>query len=136
VPSSSRLEVRADGSVADAWTGRILERAPLTDATLARARAFARADHAGLQTVLRVDRVAGAIWLEATGAPVERALTDAERGGLRAALEALHANGAVHGRVDTAHVVEGPSGALLRFQGDPGPTDTADRDLLALARLR
>ncbi|MBV9947329.1 MAG: serine/threonine protein kinase, partial [Myxococcales bacterium] len=54
---SERLALAPDGvSVVDVWTGRRLERLPLTERLLARARAFAAADHPALQTVCRVDR--------------------------------------------------------------------------------
>ena len=75
---------------------------------LARARAFARAGHPALPTVLRVDRETGAIWV---GIPLGRALADDPRGlspgqvaRLRAAVEALHAAGGAHGRIDPDHL--------------------------------
>jgi serine/threonine-protein kinase len=135
-PAGGRLEARADGAVVDAWTGRLVERVPLSDRSLERARAFGRADHPGLQTVLRVDREDDSIWLEALrGAPLDRALTRSERSTLGGALEALHAAGGVHGRVDADHVVVGESGAVLRFEAEQDPTATVDRDRLALSRL-
>jgi serine/threonine-protein kinase len=133
----ARLEAAADGTWADSWTGRIVEQVPLLDTTLARARAFARADHPGLQIVLRVDRQSTTIWLEGcpSGVP-DRSLTPHEREMLSGALDALHATGAAHGRVDRAHLAVSRSGSLvLRFGGEPvvGATAEADRD--ALARL-
>ena len=98
-----------------------------------RARAFAHADHEALQAVLRVDREDGAIWLDASpGRPLDRSLTPPERSRLAAALAALHAAGAVHGRVDAAHVVVGESGVVLRFESEQEATATIDRDRLAL----
>jgi serine/threonine-protein kinase len=135
-PTGGRLEVGLDGAVLDTWTGRAVERVPLSERSLDRARAFARADHAGLQLVLRIDRDDRAIWLDAPrGARLDRPLTRAERSTLDAALAALHAAGAVHGAVDADHVVVGESGAVLRFDGEPDATATVDRDRLALARL-
>jgi hypothetical protein len=60
----ARITVDA-GLEIDAWTGRAIERVPLSDAVLARARAWAAADDPALQTVLRVDRDTGTLWLEA-----------------------------------------------------------------------
>jgi serine/threonine-protein kinase len=134
-PRPARLEVSGLG-IFDAWTGRRVERVALSGAALARARAFALADHAALQTVLRVDREDAALWLEALPAThLDRALTGAERSTLESALAALHAAGGVHGRVDAAHVVVGDSGARLRFEVHEDATATVDRDRIALSRL-
>jgi serine/threonine-protein kinase len=134
-PRPGRLDVTSDG-VVDTWTGRRVERVALGGAALARARAFALADHPGLQTVLRVDHDDSALWLEALpGPPLDRALTPAERSTLAGALAALHTAGGVHGRVDAAHVVVGESGARLRFEAHEDATATIDRDRLALSRL-
>ena len=136
-PRTARLEAGpGDGPVLDTWTGRRIEQVALTPQALARASAFARADHPALQGVLRVDRDANAIWLEApSGAPVDRALSPGEQAILRTALDALHAAGCVHGHVDAAHVVLGDQGVVLRFHPDQEPTATVDRDRLALSRL-
>jgi serine/threonine-protein kinase len=135
-PSAGRLEVRLDGVVVDGWMDRPVERVPLSERALARARCFARADHPALQTVLRVDRDEGAIWLGVPpGRPLDRALLPAERAWLEAALEALHGTGGVHGSVDEAHVVLGEDGPLLRFAPEQEATATVDRDRLALSRL-
>jgi serine/threonine-protein kinase len=135
-PRAGRLEVRPDGAVVDVWTGRAIERFPLSEPSLVRARAVACADHPALQTVLRVDREEGTIWLEALrGAPLDHPLTAPERAQLRSALDALHAAGGVHGHVDAAHVVVGESGPVLRFEPETEATSTIDRDRLALSRL-
>jgi eukaryotic-like serine/threonine-protein kinase len=136
-PTAGRLEVSAsDGSVRDGWLGRAIERVPLDERTLARARAFAAAGHPALQTVLRVDRDDGAIWLEALPArPREFPLSPPERSVLTEALDALHAAGGVHGAVDADHVVVVDDGVVLRFESAHDPTATVDRDRLALARL-
>jgi serine/threonine-protein kinase len=130
-----RLEEQPGGWWLDTWTGRPVERIPLHEATLARAQAFACADHPGLQGVLRVDRDGSAIWLEET-APAGRGPTEEERDLLRAALGALHAQGVAHGSVDAAHLgVTGEAGQLvLRFSLETAVAST-DGDLDALVRL-
>jgi serine/threonine-protein kinase len=135
-PRVGRLQPGPDGTLLDTWTGRLVERVDISDRAVARARTFARADHAALQAVLRVDHEDGAIWLDAPrGRPLTRPLTAAERSHLAGALEALHAIGAVHGRVDAAHVLVDDSGVVLRFEVEQEATATVDRDRLALARL-
>jgi serine/threonine-protein kinase len=135
-PRAGRLQHGLDGATLDTWTGKLVERVPASDQALARARAFARADHVALQSVLRVDHEDGTLWLEAPrGHPLDRSLTGAERSQLEGALEALHAAGAVHGRVDAAHVLVDDSGVVLRFEVGHEATATIDRDRLALARL-
>ncbi|MBV9948908.1 MAG: hypothetical protein JOZ69_18815, partial [Myxococcales bacterium] len=135
---SERIALAPDGaSVVDVWTGRRVERLPLTERLLARARAFAAADHPALQTVCRVDRDANTVWLAAVdGATLDRPLEAGERAQLEEALAALHEAGVVHGRVDRAHVVSVAEGVVvLRFEPEHDPTGSADRDRLALARL-
>jgi len=135
-PQAGRLQLRLDGSVLDTWTGRLIERVPASEQALARARAFARADHLALQSVLRVDHEDGVLWLDAgRGRPLDRSLTAAEASRLEGALEALHAAGTVHGRVDAAHVLVDDSGVVLRFEVEQEATATIDRDRLALGRL-
>jgi serine/threonine-protein kinase len=133
----ARLEVKADGTCLDLWTGRIIERAPLHEDTLARARAYARANHPALQTVLRVNREEGWIWLDGSArAMPDRGLTGEERASLRDALEALASAGMVHGRVDRAHLALGAGGGiLLRFAEKPAPGAVAEDDRNALERL-
>ena len=133
---SGRLVRDAAGRDVDAWLQRAVERLPLTEATLRRARTFARAGHPALQTVLRVDRDAGELWLEAPrGLPADRPLSAPELSALRAALESLHREGAVHGCVDRAHVHVGPDeDVILTFARSLGAHATADRSI-ALARL-
>jgi hypothetical protein len=139
-PDDERLAPGATpGSWVDAWTGRSIELAPLTEGSLARARAFALAGHPSLQAVLRVDRARGALWLETlTGsadAPRPGFLSTAHRAALGEALDALHEAGGVHGHVDAAHVARDGDRAVLRFAADAAPTATADFDRLALARM-
>jgi serine/threonine protein kinase len=133
---ADRLEPRPEGTALDQWTGRTIEPIPLTEWSLARARAYALADHPALQTVWRLDAGAGTVWLEALDAKtLDRPLTPEERRQLEGALDALHAAGGVHGHIDARHVLVGPSGVVLRFEANPDPTATADRDRIALARL-
>jgi serine/threonine-protein kinase len=136
-PEAARVHATEDGHEVDAWIGRPIERIALTDAVLARAAAFARAGDPSLQTVLRVDREAREIWLDAPrGAILDRPLKPTEEELLRRALDTLHGAGSVHGSVDRAHVVVGPGDAVvLRFAADAEPTATVDRDRLQLSRL-
>ena len=137
-PGPDRLEPDAlrPGRAIDRWAERAIERVPLDERTLARAGAFARAAHPSLQTVLRVDRALGEVWLEAPrGGPASRALTPAELDHLRRALSALHGEGVVHGQVDRAHVCLDGGTPTLLFEARPEPAATADTDFAAAARL-
>jgi serine/threonine-protein kinase len=136
-PSAGRLDVRLDSRVVDRWTGRAIERVRLDDRALARAGAFARAAHPALQAVLRVDRDDGTLWLATPpGRMLDRPLTRSEKDTLRAALDALHAAGTVHGHVDAQHVSVDPAvGPTLRFAREADPMATVDIDRVALARL-
>ena len=122
--------------IVDTWTGRHIERIPITEPTLARAQSFARAGHPALQQVLRVDRSEGSLWLEAPAArPLDGPLRASQRAALASAIGALHAAGGVHGRIDSEHVLIGGDVPVLRFHATADPTATADRDWLALSRL-
>jgi serine/threonine-protein kinase len=137
-PRTGRLQAdgATDAAPLDTWTGRRIERIPLTDATLARARSFARAGHPALQSVLRVDREDDTLWLESpSGRALEGKLLPAQRAILASALGALHQAGGVHGHIDAAHVVTEGDRLVLRFHAGTDPTATADRDWLALSRL-
>jgi serine/threonine-protein kinase len=138
-PSAVRLLPSQDdrGIEIDQWLGRKVTCLALDDANLARASAFARADHPALQAVLRVDRAGHNIWLAAPrGAPLGGKLTPGQSATLREALAALHEAGQAHGAVDAAHVFVDELGAvLLGYAPTPGPTTTFDVDRLALARL-
>lgn len=111
-PGSDRLERRPDGTLVDAWTGRAIQRVPLTDEILERARIFSRAGHDALQPVLRVDREGGWLWLGPC-APLERPLTAPERSRLEGALDALRVAGGQAGPADAMPVAIGPSGQLV-----------------------
>jgi serine/threonine-protein kinase len=125
-----------DGRSVDDWIGRAIERIPLSDAALARARAFARAGHGVLQTILRVDRDAGEIWLEAPHGEPARALTRAQIADAHDALARLHDQGTVHGAIDATHVLVDEDGDVTILFGEDAPkTATVDLDRIALARL-
>ncbi|WP_394850654.1 protein kinase [Pendulispora brunnea] len=139
---SARVRVGVAGQPdVDAWLERPILRVPLDPPTLARASAFARAEHPGLQIVYRVDRRAGEIWLDANDRPLDRWLTDEDRTRLASALDALHRAGIVHGNVHRSHVRLDPSGAVLLRFAPPAPdargshVATADHDREALLRL-
>jgi serine/threonine-protein kinase len=149
-----RLQVRRDGTEFDTWTGRAIERVPLSDDLLVRARAFAAVSHAGLQPVLRVDRegatLGGTLWMLHLPArdPWLR-LSPREHAGLADAVRALHAHGIVHGAVNAAHLAFAETSArdreaigdddrppiVLRFSPPPPPGATFADDLADLARL-
>jgi serine/threonine-protein kinase len=135
-PSGVRL-LADDGGGVDQWLGRRVVRVPLDPPTLARASAFARADHPALQLVLRVDEASGTIWLAAPrGRPLAAPATPDQARALRGALDRLHELGVVHGAIDREHVLVDAAGtAMLAFAPAPGPTATFDLDRLALARL-
>jgi serine/threonine-protein kinase len=136
-PHAGRADLASDGTGFDRWIERRFEHVALDDRSKARASAFACAGHAALQGVLRVDRESSRIWLEAVkGRPLAPPLTAPQAERLRAALEALHAAGVVHGHVDAEHVaIEDDGTPVLRFTASCDATATIDRDRLALARL-
>jgi serine/threonine-protein kinase len=134
-PSAARLQHEDDRT--DAWTGRTIERVALTPQSLGRAGAFARANVRSLQLVLRVDRDDETIWLEeAPRKRLDRPLTERENQVLLEALDALHAHGVVHGRVDRDHVaLGGPLDVMLLFDAASDASATADTDFTQLRRL-
>ncbi len=134
------LPHRSRASRAIEWLERGVELVPLSEAALVRARAFARAGHRGLQDVLRVDRDAAVIWLEAIGAgtaaPSAATLTAEQKAALADALEALHGEGAVHGHIARATLAITAAGeATLRFASASPAGATAADDRLALAMV-
>jgi serine/threonine-protein kinase len=137
MPPTGRLHADAEGGVLlDTWTGRRIERVPLNENTLSRARSFARAGHPALQSILRVNREDDTLWLEApSGRHLEGKLLPEQRAVLASALGALHSAGGVHGHLDATHVVTAGDTLVLLFHAASDPTATADRDWLALSRL-
>ena len=137
-PSGMRLLPDETGSSIDQWLGRRVVSVPLDPPMLARASAFARADHPALQVVLRVDRPARAIWLAVPrGAPLTTRPTPEQAAVLREALDRLHELGEAHGAIDAEHVLVDESGNVtLAFAPPPGPTATLDLDRLALGKAR
>jgi serine/threonine-protein kinase len=136
-PSGMRLLPDGTDSPIDQWLGRRVVSVPLDPRMLARASAFARADHPALQVVLRVDHESRAIWLAVPrGAPLTTRPSAEQAATLRDALDRLHELGEVHGAVDLQHVLVDETGTItLAFAPPPGPTATFDLDRLALARL-
>jgi serine/threonine protein kinase len=136
-----RLEVGEDGEAVDTWLERRIIRVALGKETLARASAFARAGHPSLQGVLRLDREAGFLWLEAPrGVPAAPPVDAREIEHVREAIAALHSVGVVHGLIDPEHVRigEGSDGereVMVLFSEGTGPVATPDIDRIALARL-
>lgn len=136
-PIALRLVPQDDGTAIDSWLDRRVVTLGLDARSLARASAFARADHPALQAVLRVDRTGERIWLAAPrGAPLAGKLSPTQAATLRDALLRLHELGELHGSVDPEHVIVDDSGAVvLAFTPAPDATATADLDRLGLARL-
>jgi serine/threonine-protein kinase len=135
----------------DAWIGRDVLVLPFGPASLARARAFARAGHPALPAVLRVDPTEGQIWV---GVPEGRALADepralspGHRARLRDAIEALHTAEGAHGSIDAEHIYMFDGEVTLAYprallseaseasEGAESGDDAAARDRAALARL-
>jgi len=136
--AAGRVRAGAPGEPdVDTWLQRPILRIPLDPLSLARAAAFARADHALLQRVFRVDRRAGEIWLDANDAgPLARPLTADERAVLSDALDALHRTGTTHGKVDRDHIrLQNDGTPTLAFTPECGPAAIMDDDHSALSRL-
>ncbi len=136
-PTTLRLEVHPDGTTIDRWLDRPVAAVNLDPDTLARASAFARADHRALQAVLRVDRSSSTIWLATPrGTPLAGKLSATQASTLREALACLHDRGAVHGQVDAAHVFVDDTGEVMLTFGVARATHTTeDLDRISLARL-
>ncbi|HVY45890.1 MAG TPA: hypothetical protein VHB21_08430, partial [Minicystis sp.] len=102
-------------------------------------RAFARAGHAALPAVLRVDVEARAFWV---APPRGKALADEPRGlspgqlaRLREAVEALHAATGAHGAIDAEHLYFDGGEVTLAFPRRAADGDAVALDLAALAAL-
>ncbi|WP_433930671.1 protein kinase [Sorangium cellulosum] len=130
-----------EGRWRDAWLDRDVLVLQLDDATLARARAFARAGHPSLPCVLRVDLAAGEVWVALPQgralADEGRALTRGQRARLGEAVAALHAAGGAHGCIDDQHLYLHDGDVALAYpRGAPGDVEEMTaRDLAALQEL-
>lgn len=123
----------------DTWLDHDVLVLPGDAGTLARARAFARAGHPALPTVLRLDRETGEVWV---GAPRGKALADEARGlapgqvaWLQEAIEALHAAGGAHGWVDAEHLYWHDGEVVLAFPRGEEGEGAAERDREAVGKL-
>jgi serine/threonine-protein kinase len=123
----------------DVWLDRDVLVLPADPAALAQARAFARAGHAALPAVLRVDREANAIWV---APPLGRALADEPRGlspgqmaRLKEAIEALHAAGGAHGRIDAEHLYVLDGEVTIAYPRGEMVEGAMEKDREAIARL-
>jgi len=129
----------------DEWLGRDILVLPLDEASLDAARAFARASHTSLPTVLRVLTAEKQIWIDR---PLGRCLADLGRGPspdeldrLQEAISALHAAGGAHGTLDDEHLYDGCGELCIAFPrelSDPAqPNEEVQRaDVSALERLQ
>jgi serine/threonine protein kinase len=113
--NATRLRTSDDGSAVDTWTGRALERMVIDEKTHNAASLFARAGHPSLQTIFRVDRSAGEIWLEAL-IPLRSEIEPNSRADLTRALETLRVIGGADVSLDLS-----PARALVavRASGEP-----------------
>jgi len=123
----------------DSWLEREVLVLGMDDDSLARARAFARAGHPALPTVLRVDRQARQIWVEP---PLGKALADAPReiprealDKLEEALAALADAGGAHGFVDAQHLYWFEDELNLAWPRKPADPGAAARDAEARRAL-
>ena len=109
---------------------------PIDEAELARARAFARASHAALPSVLRADLGTQEIWVApALGEPLRTKALRLTRGQLRRlreAIAALHAAGGAHGLLDADHIHIVAGDVTLAYPIVHGP-GAREADLAALA---
>jgi serine/threonine-protein kinase len=134
--TTARLEPRGDGVFFDELLGRLVQIAAARPERVARARAFARADHPALAAVLALDEAADRVIVEVIeGDAAEPPFTPAELAELAGALGALHRAGGAHGRIDRKHLVRRGGRLVLRFPMDAGAAAEAD-DLRALDELR
>ncbi len=120
----------------DTWMERDVVVLPIDEAELARARAFARASHAALPSVLRADLGTQEIWVApALGEPLRTKALRLTRGQLRRlreAIAALHAAGGAHGLLDADHIHIVAGDVTLAYPIVHGP-GAREADLAALA---
>ena len=116
-----RVRTEENGVAVDTWIGRPIERLRLDEPTRARAAIFARSGHPSLQTIYRVDRARGEIWLEKL-APLRSEIEPNSRVILQDAIVAMDATKA-NDRIENAHVGVRPNGELvIRFSILQGST--------------
>jgi len=142
-PTSRRL-ASADGRLTpiegarfhDGWLGRDVLVLAASGADADRARAFARAAHPALASVLCVRQTDDTLWVEAVTGEPATPLGPEEHAELHAALTALHRAGARHGAVDAAHVLRRGGETVLAFPLEPrdAPADADFAHLDALCR--
>lgn len=120
----------------DVWLDREVLVFPFDEASLTRARAFARVGHPALPTVLRVDRTAMEIWIEP---PLGKALADGEidvpreaLDNLEEAVRALASAGGAHGNIDAQHLYWFEGALTLAWPRRPPDDEAAARDHVAL----
>ncbi len=137
--TTQRLAMLDEGLAFDGVLGRRVRLIEATEGVKRRARAWVSAGRDELAAVWRLDP-SGQLWVEEpAGVPLSlagRALRGFEVAGLTAALEALHAQGASHGRVDPEHVWLDPErGVRLSFPHEDRATASPASDRAALATL-
>lgn len=125
----------------DVWSERDILVLAASPENLALARAFARAGHAALPTVLRADAQGGEVWV---APPLGRALADEPRAlspgqvsRLDEALKALREAGGAHGAVDAEHLYFHDGEFTLAFprRASSSVEEAAASDQEAVARL-
>jgi serine/threonine protein kinase len=119
----------------DPWLSRRTRLLPLNDASLARARAFAQADHACLPLIVRVDTARqGIVVVEPTGRPLETLLRPDEASKLCDALHKLHTTGNAYGHLRREHVFRDAHGHVTLAFTLPDRA-SFDEDLASLDAL-
>lgn len=122
----------------DAWLDRDVLVFAIDEPSLTLARAFARAGHPSLPTVLRLDLDGGAFWIAvprgASLADEPRGLAPGQLARLREAVRSLHDAGGAHGAIDAEHLYVHDGDVLLAFPRRATSGDEA-ADLAALERL-
>jgi tRNA A-37 threonylcarbamoyl transferase component Bud32 len=124
------------GVYRDTLLGRFVRVLPAEPAHLARAAAFARADHPALASVLAFRPEDHTLWVEhVEGEPLQGPLGAVELRRLEEALAALHRAGATHGFVRADHVRVQNGETVLAFPVYDAHASEEDdfRDLHALA---
>jgi eukaryotic-like serine/threonine-protein kinase len=123
----------------DTWLRRDVLVVPMTDDSLAQARAFARAGHAALPAILRADAASAEIWIAlprgSALAREARPLSPGQIARLREAVESLHAAGGAHGYIDAAHLYWHDGEVTIAYPTATTPEDACERDATALAQL-